>query len=454
MAGMLSGYDLLQGPLFNLTTNASLVDTLLNQSKSMADSLSFAFNSSIGIPANNLYITNHTTDRSTTNGLADFETLCLEWQYSSDLTGDPSYGDLAQKAEAYLLSPLKAFNEPFPGLVSTNVNISNGAFWDATGGWNSGDHSFYEYLITIGFSAKSDILSKLCRQFVRAFDVLRRRELFLGRLVVGRQDYIDFGLALVNGCHSLYNSTLTGIGPETFSWNTTRVNPSNEAFYNTNAFYITNPLYDLRPQVMEIFYYGYRITGTIIIAVTVISDVNAANGESFDNVHESVLFAEVMKYSYLIHAPDSVFQVAGKDYTNQFVFKTEAHPLKVVGPPDQNETASLKSADAQRSEPTSSHRAVPLNRPEPSPTAGLDEIDLAKSDDEADNESSEMGDHLNHHVPATGASTENLEKTIDAEESPSRPSINPSEEHPSGSDFAFKGTLKGNPKIASTLEKN
>lgn len=62
-----------------------------------------------------------------------------------------------------------------------------------------------------GFSAKSDILSKLCRQFVRAFDVLRRRELFLGRLVVGRQDYIDFGLALVNGCHSLYNSTLTGM---------------------------------------------------------------------------------------------------------------------------------------------------------------------------------------------------------------------------------------------------
>ena len=34
-----------------------------------------------------------------------------------------------------------------------------------------------------------------------------------------------------------------------------------------------------------------------------ISDVNAANGGSFDNVQESFLFAEVMKYSYLIHAP-------------------------------------------------------------------------------------------------------------------------------------------------------
>ena len=36
-----------------------------------------------------------------------------------------------------------------------------------------------------------------------------------------------------------------------------------------------------------------------------ISDVNAANGGSFENVQESFLFAEVMKYSYLIHAPVS-----------------------------------------------------------------------------------------------------------------------------------------------------
>ena len=34
-----------------------------------------------------------------------------------------------------------------------------------------------------------------------------------------------------------------------------------------------------------------------------ISDVNAVNGGSFGNLQESFLFAEVMKYSYLIHAP-------------------------------------------------------------------------------------------------------------------------------------------------------
>lgn len=40
-----------------------------------------------------------------------------------------------------------------------------------------------------------------------------------------------------------------------------------------------------------------------------ISDVNAANGGSFENVQESFLFAEVMKYSYLIHAPVSILSI-------------------------------------------------------------------------------------------------------------------------------------------------
>lgn len=386
IAGMLSGYDLLKGPLSNMTTNASAVETLLTQSKSLADSLSFAFNTSTGIPSNNLYFTNQTNDGSTTNGLADIGTLCLEWQHLSDLTGDPLYGDLVQKAETYLLNPLPEFNEPFPGLVGTNVNISNGVFLDATGGWNGGDDSFYEYLIKMyvydssrysNYSARwimaadssikyltsnpasrpdlTFLASYVNTTFVNSSEHLTCFDggnFLLGGSVLGRQDYIDFGLALVNGCHDLYNSTLTGIGPETFSWNTTGVNATNEAFYNANGFYITDPLHDLRPEVLESIYYAYRITGNTMyqdwawdafVAINAttrvgqgfseISDVNAANGGSFDNVQESFLFAEVMKYSYLIHAPDSVFQVAGNGSTNQFVFNTEAHPLKVVGPP-------------------------------------------------------------------------------------------------------------------------
>ena len=47
-----------------------------------------------------------------------------------------------------------------------------------------------------------------------------------------------------------------------------------------------------------------------------ISDVNAAKGGSFLNVQESFLFAEVLKYSYLIHAPVSLFSSQKKTAEN------------------------------------------------------------------------------------------------------------------------------------------
>lgn len=384
LAGMLSGYDLLKGPLSNLTTNTSAINALLTQSQSLADTLSFAFDTPTGLPSNNLFFTNRSTDGGTTAGLATAGTLALEWQHLSDLTGNATYGDLAQKAETYLLNPQPTYNEPFPGLVGSNIALSNGSFLDATGGWNGGDDSFYEYLLKMyvydssrysnysdRWTAAADSTMKYLRShpssrpdltflssfvnqsFVNASEHLTCFDggnFLLGGSVLGRQDYIDFGLALVNGCHDTYNSTVTMIGPEQFSWNTTGVNSGNQDFYNEHGFYITNPLYDLRPEVIESFYYAYRITGNttyqdwawdafVAINATTrvgagfseISDVNAANGGSFDNVQESFLFAEVMKYSYLIHAPDSIFQVSTNG-SNQFVFNTEAHPLKVAGP--------------------------------------------------------------------------------------------------------------------------
>jgi hypothetical protein len=42
-------------------------------------------------------------------------------------------------------------------------------------------------------------------------------------VVLNEQKYIDFGFALVNGCHDTYVSTLTGIGPEVFQWVTNTV---------------------------------------------------------------------------------------------------------------------------------------------------------------------------------------------------------------------------------------
>ena len=160
----------------------------------------------------------------------------------------------------------------------------------------------------------------------------------LGGLVLGESKYTDFGLALVDGCEDTYNSTLTGIGPESFSWTVGSTNAScsgsssscpgvpasQAAFYERAGFFITNGAYILRPEVLESFYYAYRVTkdqkyrdyawnGFLAINSTTragsgyaeVNNVNAAGGGSFNDFQDSFFFAEVLKYAYLIQQPVS-----------------------------------------------------------------------------------------------------------------------------------------------------
>lgn len=276
------------------------------------------------------------------------------------MTGDQEYAQLSQKAESYLLKPQNpTLGEPFPGLLGTDVNINTGDFTDNSGGWSGGDDSFYEYLLKMYVydagrfgtykdrwtTAADSTIAHLASHpssrpdltFVaqyRGTDLVFESQhltcfdggnFLLGGKVLGRQDYIDFGLALVNGCHDTYASTLTGIGPETFSWNTTTLPPAQAAFYEKSGFWIENGQYITRPEVVESYYYAYRITGDqkyqdwawdAFLAInsttrtstgfSSISDVNAPGGGAKLDNQESFLFAEVLKYSYLIQASVSL----------------------------------------------------------------------------------------------------------------------------------------------------
>ncbi|CZT04889.1 related to class I alpha-mannosidase 1B [Rhynchosporium agropyri] len=395
LGGMLSGYDFLKGPLGGLASNATAVDLLLTQAERLASNLAFAFNTPTGIPSNNLFLNPQRTDNSTTNGIATIGTLVLEWVHLSDLSGNKTYGQLAEKGESYLLAPKPASSEPWPGLIGTNIDINTGLFQDAKGGWVGGADSFYEYLLKMYvydstryghykdrwiLAADSTIAhlashpsSRPDLTFLAYFDGQKRifvsqhlscfhgGSFILGGLVLKEQKYIDFGLALVNGCHDTYVSTLTGIGPEVFRWveNSTssddprnRPPPANQtSFYDKAGFFITNSFYSLRPEVIESFYYAYRATGDQIyrdwawnafVAIrdnckvgsgfAELNDVNQPKGGGFGDFQDSFFFAEVLKYAYLIHSPDDVWQVehGGK---NEWVFNTEAHPFKVWGPP-------------------------------------------------------------------------------------------------------------------------
>lgn len=175
----------------------------------------------------------------------------------------------------------------------------------------------------------------------------------LGGNVLGRQDYIDFGLDLVAGCRNTYNSTLTGIGPEVFSWNLSALPANQSAFYAQHGFYITDSTYDLRPEVLESYYHAYRHTrdrkyqqwaweGFVAINRTArrgagfsaVTNVNARGGGAADDNQESFLFAEVLKYAYLTFADEAEYQVfGGEGGANGWVYNTEAHPFKVYGEP-------------------------------------------------------------------------------------------------------------------------
>lgn len=150
----------------------------------------------------------------------------------------------------------------------------------------------------------------------------------LGGQALGRKDYVDFGLKLVDSCHHVTN-TITGLGPEVFGWNASMAAASNQTdYFNEHGFYIIDGVYDLRPEVIESYYYAYQATGNstyqdwawdafqaikgtckAISGYSGVYDVNASIGGGFLNSQESFFFAEVLKYSYLIQAGVSLTDV-------------------------------------------------------------------------------------------------------------------------------------------------
>ncbi len=146
-ARALIGYDLLKGPFSGLVKDAAKVQNLLDQAKSLADSLSIAFNTTSGVPQPTVYLNpTRRHGNSSSNNIAEVGTLILEWTRLSDLSGDGKYAQLAEKAESYLLRPTGS-PEAFPGMVGGDVSIADGKFINSDGGWSGGTDSFYEYLI-------------------------------------------------------------------------------------------------------------------------------------------------------------------------------------------------------------------------------------------------------------------------------------------------------------------
>lgn len=119
--------------------------TYLNQATDLGNRLSKAYQTSTGIPTAsvNLHtgqpIVSH--DDGGASSTAEATTLQLEMRYLSHLTGDPSYGELADKAMQRVVH-----NEKVGGLVPIFVMSSTGDWYGNNIRLGSRGDSYYEYL--------------------------------------------------------------------------------------------------------------------------------------------------------------------------------------------------------------------------------------------------------------------------------------------------------------------
>ncbi|CAK3994017.1 glycoside hydrolase family 47 [Lecanosticta acicola] len=316
LGGLLSSYDLLKGPFSHMASNDQDVDVLLRQATVLADTLKFAFDTPTGIPVNIVYIDNQTfsnssrmTDGVYTAGLAELGTLVLEWQHLSDLTGDPSYGHLAQRAESHWFQS----KEIWPGLTGGNFSVSTGEILDSYGGWTSGNDSAYEYLIKMYVYDPARYQNYSLRWQEAADSTIEhllghpssRPDLTMAGSFVGQEkqnyseqlaggnfllassalnhsspsdavnqtkleSYKTYGLLFSEFCANGYRYANSGIGPTFYSWNTTLLDTHKEyrnqtSLYSHAGWFIPVEEYEdfsdgQCPEAVESWYYAYQTT--------------------------------------------------------------------------------------------------------------------------------------------------------------------------------------------------
>lgn len=102
----------------------------------------------------------------------------------------------------------------------------------------------------------------------------------LGGAYLSREDFKEFGLAVTDSCHRLYNTTASGLNPLGIAWygpNNTAYNPvyngdgesaqQARSYYENAGGYFPDfngtqaGLYTLYPEPIESMMYAYRITG-------------------------------------------------------------------------------------------------------------------------------------------------------------------------------------------------
>ncbi|KAJ1535634.1 Mannosyl-oligosaccharide 1,2-alpha-mannosidase IB [Nowakowskiella sp. JEL0078] len=274
LGGLLSAYDL-EGD-----------KKILKKASDLADKLLPCFETKSGIPVNFLNLKTGKFDSNSFNDydsratLAQAGSLQLEFQYLSDVSGNPIYSEKS----LFALEQLVAAKKPLKGLYPLSIKQDALIFYEEEYSIGGGGDSFYEYLLKLWLStgeerywdlyeeaadAISEHLVKVSeagivyvpasRRVMGANSYWYREKTFQhlscfvgGMLTTGAlarkkgnwTEHLDIGVKITESCYRSYTKTSTGIGPD-----------AADEFGNPWTF-----TFHLRPEVIESIFYLWRYT--------------------------------------------------------------------------------------------------------------------------------------------------------------------------------------------------
>jgi mannosidase alpha-like ER degradation enhancer 2 len=328
LGGLLSGYE--------LTGDARL----LQLADDLGRRLSPAFHSPTGMPYGRINLRTGAVSKTKSNP-AEVGSLMMEFGTLARLTGKKEYYDQAKRAVTELFRRASA-----NGLVGSEIDIESGKWTSDDSHIGGAIDSYYEYLykswLLFGDQDFRVMWQKSIEGINRYVADDRDGQLWYGHVnmntgrrkdtLYGSLDAFFAGLLALSGdldrAERLQESNyrmwnLNGIEPEALDYRTTS---------------IVDPIYRLRPEIIESAYYLHEITGNpryLEMGTTFVKNLmqycrtSSGFAELADvrdktkaDSMESYFFAETLKYSYLLFAPRGTLDLRNR------VLNTEAHPLR------------------------------------------------------------------------------------------------------------------------------
>ncbi|KAL5106212.1 Mannosyl-oligosaccharide 12-alpha-mannosidase IB [Taenia crassiceps] len=338
VGGLLSIYSMTRDQVF------------LDRSVSILNNLLPAFDEKTGLPASlfNLRTKERRNYNWASNGchiLSEIGTLHMEFQFVSELTGDPKYGQMVHRIRDYIEAASNVSNNQFRTYVSAQQEVFCNRRVTLSG---EGD-SFFEYLLkewirTGHADVKARKLYDCSLESFESLNMLRTSKMgsfyvtdsqhgspgnTMGHLACFAGGMFALGAAkrntsdvwflrgkqLTETCRKSYAQTETNLGPESFRFTD-----------NVDAVGISSneKRYFLRPETVESYFYMWRFTHDNVYreyawdvvqalekycrsegGFSGLSDVTSATPTQ-DDVQQSFFLAETLKYLYLIFCDDSV----------------------------------------------------------------------------------------------------------------------------------------------------